>query len=189
MAILGEYTMKYMSFFIFLSLCFVHPAWAEDTPPEPAPQKQSQKGAWLPKTKTLFVSNCTSSNKSVDKDIMKIACTCVQKKVEPNYLPADLQTPEGEKVLSDNLKTCITENKENIMGVQGAWARVVKKQWMKNCEGSKPEGVTADVMKKTCSCTLNLLEAKFDPNNQNTPEATKFAEDKIVSCYQQVAGQ
>jgi len=181
--------MKYL-YIALLSFSISHPSWAEETPaPAPAPTKQSQKGAWLAKSKSLFISNCASSNTKVDKEAMKIACTCVQKKVEPDYIPSDLQTPEGKKVLSSSLKTCIAENKANIMGVQGAWAKVVKKQWMKNCESSRPKQVTAEVMKKTCSCTLNLLELKYDPNNQNSPEATKFAEEKIVSCYQQNADQ
>ena len=182
---LGEYTVKYI-FITFLSVGVAHTAWAEEAP---AAATQSAKGAWLPKTKKLFIDNCIASNKGVEQDSMRIACTCIQKKVEPNYLPADLQSEEGKKVLSDNLQTCIRENKDNMMGVQGAWAKVVKKQWMKNCEGSRPEGVTADIMKKTCSCTLTLLEAKFDPKNQTGDDAQKFAEEKILSCYQQQVGQ
>ena len=70
---------------------------------------------------------------------MRIACTCIQKKVEPDYLPADLQNAEGKKVLSDNLKTCISENKDNMMGVQGAWAKVVKTGFFYNLVATKTQ--------------------------------------------------
>ena len=175
-----------MSLSLCLSFLFLgSSAQAEKPLAETAPAAEAtntavgEKGAWADSMKVEFLKSCNAGRpESISAPVMNNICTCSLNKLEKLYAPQDLGTPEAIKKAEEAGASC-------AMGSKGAWSDLIKQQFMKGCESSKPEGITAPAMKNICSCSMTMIEGKYSPDQLQTKEAVAFSEKAGEVCATQ----
>ena len=157
-----------------LSLCFsflllASSARAEDPPADETAgstesvgkTKTSKVGAWLEESKSAFVNDCSSNRpETIDETTMRKVCSCTLNKLEQLYLPKEITSPEAQKKSNSFISTC-------YYGRKGSWSQSFKAEFtasvFTDCMGSRPENVAENSMRNICSCSINMIEGKYSP--------------------------
>ena len=145
--------------------------------------QDSSQDAWSDDIRNIFLNSCNEGRpQNISKEDMSAICSCSLKKIEAKYTPTQLQSPEAQKYSEQVGAIC-------AVGSKGNWTNLIKDQFMGACVSKKEENVTKQQQQAICKCSLNLLEAKYDPMQLNTKEAQDFAVNAGETCAKQVFGQ
>ena len=144
------------------------------------PAQKEAKAAWSAEVKSEFIKSCASERPPhIEASVMNNICTCTLNRLEKSHTPSELNSSEGRKKSEEALLSC-------AVGSKGAWSDIIKNQFMSSCVASKPESLTEENMKKICSCSLNMLESNYAPQEQETEAAIKFFEQAASLCANQL---
>lgn len=147
-----------------------------------SPALAQDGGTWTPEIKKVFLDSCNQGRpKEISKEDMSAICSCSLTKLEAKYTPAQLQDPEAQKYIEQVGAVC-------AVGSKGNWTNLIKDQFMTACVSKKEDNVTSDQQNAICKCSLNLIEAKYDPMKLSTEEAQTFAQGAGETCAKQILG-
>ena len=168
------------SFFVL----FLSNSFAQDPAPpkEPAATEATVK-KWTDGEKSTFITTCASGRpEHISETEMNRICSCTQSKLADKFSPAQLESPEAQRASEQIIGVC-------ALGSKGNWSPTLKNQFAKGCTESVKNGISPTQLKAICSCSLNLLEARFDPSELGTPAVQDFSANAAKTCQSQVMGQ
>ena len=162
---------------MFSSLLFFafSTSWAQ----EPEATKTEPK-AWTEAEKSTFVNSCNSGRPDhISEKEMNRICSCTQSKLSVRFSPAQLETTEAQQYSNQVIAEC-------ALGSKGKWSATLKSQFLNGCTGNVKSGINTEQLKEICSCSLNLLEARFDPSELEGPAVQDFSANVAKTCQEQV---
>ena len=145
-------------------------------------QETVQPG-WDREIQSVFLDSCNQGRApEISEADMKAICSCSLEKIKARYSPSQLSSVPAQEYIAQTGAIC-------AVGSKGNWTKLVKDQFLSACTSNPDPTVTTAQQKKICDCSLDLLEAKYDPLDLGSPEATQFAESAGAVCRKQVTGE
>lgn len=138
---------------------------------------------WNAEMRNIFLESCTKGRPAeISVEDMFSVCSCSLNNISAKFSPSQLNSPQAQQAMEGISAKC-------SVGTRGNWTSLVKKQFLTACVSKKSDGITDIQQRSICQCSLDLIEAKYDPLNLNSPEAQTFAGRAGEICATDVLGQ